>query len=212
MRPINPRGATVCRKCGRPLRMRSKYDVWMDALIADLHRRPLRNSPRCATYREVLQWMPAMRPYLKLSQTTTANFHDTLYTRSRTWSTRSTTTANISCRATSCRRSLPISKQNLPEAIALHDPETMGEFLDTLKSFGLNASDEVIRDGGHVSARYPAGGRDLERLPSEKDVVHALPFGVDRHRWIEGLPLATVKVSVFPEVRPLLDRMRQRVR
>ena len=29
----------------------------------------------------------------------------------------------------------------------MHDPETMGEFMDTLKSFGLKDSDPVIRSG-----------------------------------------------------------------
>jgi hypothetical protein len=30
----NKRGVRVCRKCGRPLGMRTRWDVWMDALIA----------------------------------------------------------------------------------------------------------------------------------------------------------------------------------
>src|SRR2546427_6247039 len=38
-------------------------------------------------------------------------------------------------------------KGNLKEAIAMRDPEMLGEFLDTLKSFGLNGSDPLIRTG-----------------------------------------------------------------
>jgi hypothetical protein len=32
----HPRGATVCRRCGRALRMRTRQDVWYDALITVL--------------------------------------------------------------------------------------------------------------------------------------------------------------------------------
>src|SRR5260370_39806218 len=30
----NPRGSKICKKCGRPLNMRSKYDVCLDAWVA----------------------------------------------------------------------------------------------------------------------------------------------------------------------------------
>ena len=67
--------------------------------------------------------------------------------RSPTWSTRSTTTASYLLPRDLLPQEFAYLKENLGEAIALHDPETMGEFLDTLKSFGLNRSDEVIRTG-----------------------------------------------------------------
>jgi len=205
---INPRGATVCRKCGRPLRMRSKYDVWMDALIAT-YTGDRYGVHLGATYRDVLQWMPAMRPYLKLNQTTTANFHDTLYAL-----THVVYTLNDYGKYLLPRDLLPQEfaylKANLGEAIALHDPETMGEFLDTLKSFGLNASDEVIRTGiTYLLDTQRADG--TWGSPKQKDtytLYHSAWTAIDGLkdcRWQgEGLS--------FPEVRPLLDSMRVRDR
>src|SRR4029077_18280942 len=32
-RELNPRGSKVCRVCRRPLEMRSRYDLWCDALV-----------------------------------------------------------------------------------------------------------------------------------------------------------------------------------
>ena len=83
----NPRGSTVCKKCGRPLRMRSKYSVWLDALIAT-YTGDRYGIHLGASYRDVLQWMPTMRPYLKPNQTSYGNFKDTHFMRSRTWSIR----------------------------------------------------------------------------------------------------------------------------
>ena len=202
----NPRGATVCRKCGRPLRMRSKYDVWMDALIAT-YTGDRYGIHLGASYRDVLQWMPAMRPYLKRSQTSNGNFHDTLYAL-----THVVYTLNDYGKYLLPRDLLPQEfaylKENLGEAIALHDPETMGEFLDTLKSFGLNGSDEVIRTGiTYLLDTQRADGTWGD--PNEKStytLYHSAWTAIDGLkdcRWQgEGLS--------FPQVLPLLDSMRTR--
>ena len=201
----NPRGATVCRKCGRPLHMRTKYDVWMDALIAT-YTGDRYGIPLGASYRDVLQWMPAMRPYLKLTQTSRRNFLDTLYAL-----THVVYTLNDYGKYLLPRDLLPQEfaylKANLGAAIALHDPETMGEFLDTLKGFGLNGSDEVIRTG--ITYLLDTQGPDgTWGDPKEKDtytLYHSAWTAIDGLkdcRWQgEGLS--------FPQVRPLLDSMRQ---
>jgi hypothetical protein len=200
----NPRGATVCRKCGRPLKMRSKYDVWMDALIAT-YSGDRYGIPFGASYGQVLQWMPAMRPYLRLNETSRRNFLDTLYAL-----THVVYTLNDYGKYLLPRDLLPREfaylKENLGEAIALHDPETMGEFLDTLKGFGLNGSDEVIRKG--ITYLLDTQGADgTWGDPKEKDtytLYHSAWTAIDGLkdcRWQgEGLS--------FPQVRPLLDSMR----
>ena len=98
-------------------------------------------------------------------------------------------------------------KENLGEAIALHDPETMGEFLDTLKSFGLNGSDEVIRTGiTYLLDTQRADGTWSD--PKEKD-----PYTLYHSAWtaIDGLKDCRWQGEglSFPQVRPLLDSMRQ---
>ncbi len=141
----NSRGAKVCNKCGRPLQMRNRYEVWMDALIATYtgDRYGVRLG---ASYHDVLQWMPAMRPYLKRSETTEVNFFYTVFAL-----THVVYTLNDYGQHLLPRDLLPQEfsylKENLGEAIALHNPETMGEFLDTLKSFGLTNSDPLIQTG-----------------------------------------------------------------
>ena len=200
----NPRGATVCRKCGRPLRMRSKYDVWMDALIAT-YTGDRYGIQLGAPYRDVLQWMPTMRPFLKRSQTSYRNFIDTLYAL-----THVVYTLNDYGKYRLPRGLLPQEfaylKDNLGEAIALHDPETMGEFLDALKSFGLNQSDEVIRTGvTYLLDTQRADGTWGD--PKEKD-----PYTLYHSAWtaIDGLKDCCWQGEglSFPQVRPLLDSMR----
>ena len=201
----NARGATVCKKCGRPLHMRNKYDIWMDALIAtysgDRYGVWLGGS-----YHDVLQWTPAMRPYLSRSQTSQGNFIRTVFAL-----THLVYTLNDYGKYLLPQDLLPQEfsylKQNLGEAIALHDPETMGEFLDTLKSFGLTSSDEVIRTGmTYLLDTQRADG--TWSPPTEKD-----PYTLYHSAWtaIDGLKDCQWQGEgiSFPELRPLLDKMRQ---
>jgi len=200
----NPRGATVCKKCGRALQMQSKYDVWLDALITS-YTGDRYGIQLGAPYREVLQWTPSMRPYLDRNQTNHAVFYDTVYAI-----THVVYTLNDYGQHLLPRDLLPqeysFLKRNLREAIALHDPETMGEFLDSLKSFGLNTSDDVIRTGMSylLSTQRPDG---TWSAPNEMDpytLYHSAWTGIDGLkdcRWQgEGLS--------FPELRPLLERIR----
>ncbi len=200
----NPRGATVCKKCGRALKMRSKYDVWLDALITT-YTGDRYGIQLGAPYGEVLQWMPAMRPYRDRNQASNALFIDTVYSL-----THVVYTLNDYGQHLLPRDLLPqeysFLKRNLREAVALHDPETMGEFLDSLKSFGLTTSDEVIRTGMSylLRAQRPDG---TWSAPNQKDpytLYHSAWTGIDGLkdcRWQgEGLS--------FPELRPVLERMR----
>src|SRR4029077_3449604 len=57
----NARGATVCRYCGAPLVMRNRYDVWTDALITT-YTGEILGIPM-GRYRDVIRWIPVMRPY-----------------------------------------------------------------------------------------------------------------------------------------------------
>jgi len=199
----NPRGETVCRKCGRPLRIRSKYDVWMDALITT-YTGDRYGIQLGASYKDVLQWMPTMRPYLKLSQTGYRNFIDTLYAL-----THVVYTLNDYGKYRLPRGLLPQEfaylKENLGQAIALHDPETMGEFLDALKGLGLNESDEVIRKGVTylLDTQRPDGTWSDPKQKDTYTLYHSAWTAIDGLKdccW-QGEDLS------FPQVRPLLDSM-----
>ena len=198
----NPRGAAICKKCGRPLKIRSKYDVWLDALIATYtgDRYGIRLG---ANYRDVLQWMPKMRPYLDANQTSYGFFYDTIYAL-----THVVYTLNDYGRWLLPRDLLPEEfsylQRNLPQAIVLDDPETMGEFLDSLKSFGLTTADPVIRTGMTylLDQQRPNGTWSDAKDPYT--LYHSAWTGIDGLkdcRWRgEGLS--------FPELRPLLETMR----
>ena len=200
----NARGAKVCKKCGRTLKMRSNYDVWMDALITTYtgDRYGIRLG---ASYRDALKWMPAMRPYRDRSQTGKPLFMDTVYSVTHVVYTLNDYGLHLLSREL-LPQEYAFLKRNLGEAIALHDPETMGEFLDSLKSFGLTTSDEAIQRGMAylLSTQRPDGTWSGPREKDSYTLYHSAWTGIDGLkdcRWQgEGLS--------FPDLLPLLRSMR----
>jgi hypothetical protein len=199
----NSRGATVCQKCGRLLALRSRYDVWLDALITTYtgDRYGMRLG---AAYQDVLRWLPAMRPYLDRGHTSDENFIDTVYAVTHVVYTLNDYGQYL----------LPHNllddeyqflRRNLREAIVVNDPETLGEFLDSLKSFGLNSSDEVIRSGMSYLLDTQRADGTWSR-PDEKDfyvLYHSAWTGIDGLkdcRW-QGVGLS------FPKLRPWLEEL-----
>ena len=59
---INARGTTVCTRCGSKLEMHDRYDLYQDALI-ESYTGDRTGITLGAHYVDVLQWLPAMRPY-----------------------------------------------------------------------------------------------------------------------------------------------------
>jgi len=199
----NLRGATVCKKCGRHLDLRSRYDVWLDALITT-YTGDCYGIQLGAPYEAVLRWLPVMRPYLDRRHTTDAEFIDTFYAV-----THVVYTLNDYGRYLLPRDLLEDEFQflrgNAPEAIALNDPETTGEFLDSLKSFGMNGSDEVIRAGMSYLLDTQRADGTWSR-PEEKDfytLYHSAWTGIDGLkdcRWQgEGIS--------FPKLRRWLEEL-----
>lgn len=142
---LNDRGRRRCRQCRRRLIMMSRYAVWQDALIRSYigERYGVRLGAR---YADALKWLAFMRPYPEADDRDNSDYDGALYAV-----THITYTLNAySCYRLSARW-LPLEysflKQNLTQAIALDDPESMGEFLDCLKSFGLAEDHPLIRKG-----------------------------------------------------------------
>ncbi|HKS22247.1 MAG TPA: hypothetical protein VJZ76_05585 [Thermoanaerobaculia bacterium] len=141
----NPRGRKTCHHCKRRLTMMTRYAVWQDAVIRTYmgERYGVRLG---APYAEVIKWLPAMRPYPPYIDADDMQFYDATYAVTHVVYTLN----SYSCYQLSPRW-LPAEysflKQNLVRAIDMDDPETMGEFLDALKSFGLAEDHPLIRKG-----------------------------------------------------------------
>lgn len=141
----NPRGRKTCQNCRKRLTMMTRYAVWQDALI--LSYMGERYGVRLGVpYAEAIKWLPTMRPYPPFVDEDDMEFYDAVY---------AVTHVVYSLNSYSCYRLSPrwlpaeyaFLKQNLTRAISMDDPETMGEFLDALKSFGLDENHRLIRKG-----------------------------------------------------------------
>ncbi len=144
-RKENARGSKACIKCWRPLKMRSRYDVWYDALITAYTGE--RSGVRLgAGYRDVLKWLPSLRPYRGSEGGANADFYDMVYAV-----THVVYTLNDYGQYRLSPRQLPqefaFLRKHLREAVAQGDADMLGEFMDSLRAFGLDEDDAEIRQG-----------------------------------------------------------------
>ena len=141
-RAWNPRGTTLCRRCGRALRMRTRQDVWYDALIT-AYTGERYGVPLGASYADVLGWLPSLRPHPAAG---TPEFYDAVYAV-----THVVYTLNDYGQRRVPARLLPdefaFLRTNLRAAVALGDADMLGEFMDSLRAFGLTDADAEIREG-----------------------------------------------------------------
>ena len=118
---------------------RSKYDVWLDALIAT-YSADVYGVRLGASYDDVLQWISVMRPYPSASKIDEDHFDDVIYAI-----THVVYTLDDYGKYSLSPKSLPQEhaylKRNLQRAIRYGDGELLGEFLDTLRAFGHDESD-----------------------------------------------------------------------
>ncbi|MDQ3746765.1 MAG: hypothetical protein M3444_20545 [Acidobacteriota bacterium] len=142
---VNERGAKVCRRCGRPLRMRTRYDVWYGALIT-VYTGDHYGVRLGATYGDVLKWLTVLRPYRGSEGGANAEFYDTVYAL-----THVVYTLNDYGQMRLPARLLPeefaFLKSNLREAVREGDADMLGEFMDSLRALGLSDADAEIRAG-----------------------------------------------------------------
>jgi hypothetical protein len=120
-----------------------RYDLWCDALIT-AQAGEIAGVKLGATLPEVLQWLPSMRPYPARAKD--HRFYSTAYSITHLIYMIN----NYSVYAVDRECLLPefeYLRDNLPHVIAMNDPETLGEFLDTLRAFGLTDQDPEIQRG-----------------------------------------------------------------
>jgi hypothetical protein len=165
----NPRGTITCRTCGTALAMTNRHEVLCDALTTTYfgERYGVRTGGSLA---EVMQWLPRMRPYRGYENGTNADFIPVAYAVTHVVYTLNDYGA-YRLKPEWLPQEYEFLRANLRHVIAANDPETMGEFLDTLKAFGLTEADPLIRIGmAFVLSRQHADGSWGD--PGNRDIYH----------------------------------------
>lgn len=142
---MNPRGVTVCQRCGAKLEMHNRYDLYQDALI-DTYTGDRTGITLGAHYVDVLKWLPAMHPYPQRLPHNDDDYYAGVYTATHlvyTYNDYSQYKLSPAC----FPEEFAHLKANLHQAVTDKDPETMGEYLDSLRSFGLSFDDDLVRAG-----------------------------------------------------------------
>ena len=141
----NRRGRTFCKRCRRRLENQSCYRVWMEALANTYI------GERCgllfgARYQDVLEWLPAMRPYPESADEDVELLRDAIYAVTHVVYTLNDYGAyRLSPRW--LPREFAFLKANVAPACERKDPEVLGELLDSLKAFGLRAGHPAMARG-----------------------------------------------------------------
>jgi hypothetical protein len=198
----NPRGRKTCGKCKKRLIIYSRYQTWTEALCTTYwgERYGVRLGAR---YVDVFKYLPDMRPYTVYKKTNYSDFFDIVYAV-----THVVYTLNGYGKYNLSPRWLPhefeFLKANLKEAIDLDDPDMVGEFLDSLKGFGLSDAHPIIRPAiDYLLSRQNPDGSWGD--PSEEDLFdrfHATWTAIDglrEYAW-RGQRLS------YPKLMPTLKR------
>lgn len=196
----NPRGSRRCHVCHRRLEIRSRYDVWDDALITtfigDHYGVELG-----AHYADVLKWLPTMRGYRSHRSGNDSMFFETVYAITHVvYTLNNYSEYRIS--PDLLPREYQFLKNNMSEALREKDPDMLGEFMETLRSFGMTNEDGGMRSGvnflmSHQHADGSWGELDL------RDRYHATWNGIAAigdFSWSGGQNLS------FPELRTEIEK------
>ena len=191
----NPRGAKVCRKCGAELRMASPYGILCDALTS-AHTSNLYGVWLGGSYEDVAQWIPKLRPYPRAQDKNSQINQDVAYAITHIVYTMNGYTL-YKLRPEWLPREYEYLKANLKLNIAASDPETLGEFMDTLRSFGMDESDSLMQSGVEflLSRQNPDGSWGPARETGDYSRYHTTwtsMNGVMQYAWRGEGP-------VFPE-------------
>jgi hypothetical protein len=134
----------ACHNCRRPTLL-TPYELLLDALITTWSGEHF-GVRLGADFADVAALIPTLRPYRGADDGSNKNFIDIAYCV-----THIVYTLNDYGKYRLHPKWLPeefeFLKANLDYVLAANDPETVGEFLDTLKSFGLTRNDPLIRKG-----------------------------------------------------------------
>ncbi|MBS1827644.1 MAG: hypothetical protein JST93_20175 [Acidobacteria bacterium] len=139
------RGSRQCFQCKGKLTMMSRYDVFFEAMLTAYfgERYGIRLG---ASFGDVMRWVPSLRPYVWKGRKLDAAFYSVAYTV-----THIVYVSNDYDLRRLRREDFPAEFDflagNLRRCIAGKDPETLGEFVDSLLVLGMEESDGLIREG-----------------------------------------------------------------
>jgi len=196
----NPRGSKFCHVCKRPLEMRSRYDLWCDALIVS-YSGDHYGVELGAHYADVLKWLPVMRPYRGSEHGKNPDFFDTVYAVTHIIYTLNNY-SQLRLPPALLPQEYHFLKSNLREAIRENDADMLGEFMDTLRALGLTSEDPDMRAGMEylLSHQNRDGSWGRKYIHNRYHPTWNGISGLSEYEWRAGEGLS------FPEVRPLLER------
>ena len=183
----NDRGMTVCTRCGAKLTMQNRYDVFQDALIAT-YTGDRAGIQLGAHYPDVLRWLPEFRPYPPPTRDNSAG----IYTITHVIYTYNDYSQNLVSR--DCfPEEFDTLRRYLRQAETDRDAEIMGEYLDTLRAFGLTTKDHLIQAGFEylLGAQNPDGSWGDPKDPNVYGRYHPTWTAIDGlrdYRWTKVLP------------------------
>jgi hypothetical protein len=141
----NQRGRKFCKKCRQGLLIKSRYRVWMDAL-ANSYVAERAGVFFGARYVDVLRWLPTMHPYPARETHKDELLREAIFAATHVvYTLNNYGTYKLSPRW--LPREFSFLKANVETACNQGDSELLGELLDSLKAFGLPASDPLIQRG-----------------------------------------------------------------
>jgi hypothetical protein len=174
--------------------MRGRYSVYQDALITT-YSGEVAGIRLGAPYQQVLRWAPEMRPYPSLGPHNSEEYFEGVYAATHlvyTYNHYSQYRVSADC----FPQELAYLKANLRKAAEQKDAETMGEYLDSLRAFGLTLDDPLIRTGFEylLSSQNPDGSWGDPHDPDPYGRYHPTWTAIDGlrdYRWNRVLPCPT---------------------
>ena len=196
----NPRGSKRCGDCHRRLAKMSCYGVWVDALTRSYaaERYGMRLDAGLA---DVLKWLPVMRPYPTYEDGDEDHHYWAIYAVTHIIYVLNDY-SRYQLEPAWLRQEYAFLRRNLSRAVEMDDPETTGELLDSLKSFGLTNDDRLIKKGMDYllccqNADGSWGDRDADDMYRRYHPTWTAIDGLRDYAW-RGKRLS------FPSFAPLL--------
>lgn len=163
--PKTSRSARKYAECVASARIMSRYELLLDALVTT-YAGDHYGVRLGAGLADVMALVPRMRPY-RVDEAANAGFIDVAYAVTHVVYVLNDY-GKYRLRPEWLPDEFAFLKDNLRQSIKDNDPETMGEFLDTLKAFGMTAQDALIRQGMEfILKRQHADGSWGERDGSD---------------------------------------------
>jgi hypothetical protein len=205
----NPRGKQLCYVCKKPLKMRSRYDVWYDALITT-YSGDRYGVKLGARYVDVLKWLPSLRPYRAIGHGPDPDFVAKVYAVTHVVYTLNNY-GQYKLSPALLPQEYEFLRSALREAMRTDDHDMLGELMDSLRAFGITSGDPEMSAAMdyYLSHKNPDGswGR-----VDEKDIYDRYHptwnaiAGLSEHGWKEGAGLS------FPAVERLIRHWNSKVR